>query len=67
VDGLSPRVDLTTGEVARALGLAKGTVCAAVRAGQLNAWRTPGGHYRIRVPDAARFAAELGYVPRPAV
>ena len=41
-------VYLTTGEVARRCQVSVGTVKNWIEAGQLEAFRTPGGHFRIK-------------------
>jgi len=46
-------VPLTTGDVARYLHVSQFTVSKWIRQGKLNAYVTPGGHYRIR-PDEFR-------------
>jgi len=56
----------TTIDVARRLGVSLQTVQRWVDAGQLTAWKTPGGHRRIDAASAERFfaasAARLGTV-----
>ena len=45
----------TTGDVARLLGVSDRTVVNWVRAGILQAFTTPGGHRRFRVPEIDEF------------
>ncbi len=52
--------DLTTIEVARMLGLAVRSVQLMVDRGELQAWRTPGGHRRISRDSVARWSAQRG-------
>lgn len=54
---------ITTGEVARQLGVSVPTVKKWIREGRLEAFRTPGGHYRIPAPAFRAFAARLGLAP----
>lgn len=48
---------LSTGDVARALGLSTDTV-ARIPKDRLDYWRTPGGHRRYRCSDVAAYARE---------
>ena len=50
--------DCTTVEVARRLGLAVRSVQLMVDRGELEAWKTPGGHRRIRRESVDRWVAE---------
>jgi excisionase family DNA binding protein len=45
----------TTGDVAKLLGVSDRTVVNWVRAGQLSAFTTPGGHRRFRASDVETF------------
>jgi excisionase family DNA binding protein len=59
--------DCTTVEVARRLGLAVRSVQLMVDRGELEAWKTPGGHRRIRRESVDRWVAERqAGVSRPA-
>ena len=59
--------DCTTVEVARRLGLAVRSVQLMVDRGELEAWKTPGGHRRIRRESVDRWVAERQTgVSRPA-
>lgn len=46
---------LTTGDVADYCGVSRMGVLRWIRDGKLQAYTTPGGHYRIRRPDFRRF------------
>lgn len=48
---------LTTGEVARICQVSQTTVLNWIRDRGLNAYMTPGGHYRIQPTDLQAFAA----------
>ncbi len=62
-----PRDDCTTVEVARRLGLAVRSVQLMVDRGELEAWKTPGGHRRISRESVDRWLAERqAGVSRPA-
>ncbi len=50
--------DCSTVEVARRLGLAVRSVQLMVDRGELDAWKTPGGHRRIRRASVDRWLAE---------
>jgi excisionase family DNA binding protein len=64
---LSDGDDCTTVEVARRLGLAVRSVQLMVDRGELEAWKTPGGHRRIRRESVDRWVAERqAGVSRPA-
>ena len=52
---------LTTGEVARRCQVSVGTVKNWIEAGQLEAFRTPGRHFRIRASELRRFQAAFGF------
>lgn len=56
---------LTTGEVALRCQVSIGTVKNWIDAGQLEAFRTPGRHFRIRSSVLERFQAAFGFVPDP--
>jgi excisionase family DNA binding protein len=59
--------DCTTVEVARRLGLAVRSVQLMVDRGELEAWKTPGGHRRIRRESVDRWLAERqAGISRPA-
>ena len=59
--------DCTTVEVARRLGLAVRSVQLMVDRGELEAWKTPGGHRRIRRESVDRWVAgRQAGVSRPA-
>jgi len=51
---------LTTGEVARHLYVSNGAVLKWIKSGKLKAYRTPGGHYRIKRRDFAAFLDKHG-------
>lgn len=48
---------LTTGDVARACQVSQATVLNWIRDRGLNAYTTPGGHFRIQVTELDSFAA----------
>ena len=52
---------LTTGEVARRCQVSVGTVKNCIEAGQLEAFRTPGRHFRIRTSELQLFQAAFGF------
>ena len=52
---------LTTGEVASRCQVSVGTVKNWIEAGQLEAFRTPGRHFRIRASELSRFQAAFGF------
>jgi excisionase family DNA binding protein len=52
---------LTTGEVARRCQVTVGTVKNWIEAGQLEAFRTPGRHFRIPSSALRRFQATFGF------
>src|SRR5215813_13556630 len=52
---------LTTGEVASRCQVSVGTVKNWIEAGQLQAFRTPGRHFRIRASELQRFQAAFGF------
>lgn len=49
-----------TFEAARLLGLSVGTVQSLVEQGELNAWKTPGGHRRIYLESIERYQLRHG-------
>ncbi len=49
-----------TFEAARLLGLSVGTVQSLVEQGELNAWKTPGGHRRIYLESIERYLQKHG-------
>lgn len=49
---------LTTGDIARACQVSQATVINWIRDRGLNAYTTPGGHFRVRVTDLETFAAQ---------
>ncbi|MCE2914310.1 MAG: excisionase family DNA-binding protein [Rubrivivax sp.] len=55
---VDPSEDCTTIEVAKRLGLAVRSVQLMVDRGELEAWKTPGGHRRIRRESVDRWLAE---------
>ena len=55
---------LTTWEAGRYANLSVSTIKNWVRKGGLKAYKTPGGHYRIRVRDLDRFLVSRG-IPLP--
>jgi len=52
---------LTTGEVARRCRVSVGTVKNWIEAGKLEAFRTPGRHFRIRASELRRLEAAFGF------
>lgn len=56
-----PPVTLTTFEVARLLGVSPPTVVNWVSSGLLEAYKTPGGHRRIRRESVVAFAHARGF------
>ena len=48
---------LTTGDIARICQVSQATVLNWIRDRGLNAYTTPGGHYRVRPSDLREFAA----------
>lgn len=52
---------LTTGEVARRCQVSLGTVKNWIEGGTLEAFRTPGGHFRIRTSTLKRFQVAFGF------
>ncbi len=52
---------LTTGEVASRCQVSVGTVKNWIEAGQLEAFRTPGRHFRVRASELRRFQAAFGF------
>ncbi|MFH1568296.1 MAG: response regulator [Gemmatimonadota bacterium] len=60
---MARRSALTTGEAAAHCQVSAETVANWVRRGQLEAYRTPGGHRRIRVDDFRQFLAAHGMPP----
>jgi len=51
---------VTTGKVARYCGVTRNGVIRWIRQGKLKAFRTPGGHYRIRKADFRAFLERFG-------
>ena len=49
---------LTTGQIARICQVSPATVLNWIRDRGLNAYATPGGHYRVQVQDLQAFAAQ---------
>lgn len=43
--------DLTVGQAAKILGVGPDTVRRWARAGRIDHWLTPGGHFRFRTSD----------------
>jgi len=56
---------LTTGEVARRCQVSVGTVKNWIEAGRLEAFRTPGRHFRIRTSALRRFQNAFGFSTDP--
>jgi excisionase family DNA binding protein len=56
---------LTTGEVASRCQVSVGTVKNWIEAGELEAFRTPGRHFRIRASALRRFQAAFGFAAEP--
>lgn len=56
-----------TFEAARLLGLSVGTVQSLVEQGELNAWKTPGGHRRIYLESIERYLQKHGKPTQTAV
>lgn len=54
---------MTTGEIARRCGVSLPTVKKWIREGRLQAFRTPGGHYRVRAGAFREFAERMGLEP----
>jgi excisionase family DNA binding protein len=54
---------LTTGAIARRLGVSPPTVKKWIREGRLDAFRTPGGHHRVRVGAFRAFARRMALGP----
>lgn len=54
---------LTTVDAARVLGLAVRSVQLMVDRGELDAWKTPGGHRRISLASVQRWQAQRGAAP----
>jgi excisionase family DNA binding protein len=54
---------MTTGEIARLCGVSLPTVKKWIREGRLQAFRTPGGHYRVREGAFREFAQRMGLEP----
>ncbi len=52
---------LTTGEVASRCQVSIGTVKNWIEAGQLEAFRTPGRHFRVRASELRRFQGAFGF------
>jgi excisionase family DNA binding protein len=62
LSGAAPR-DGSGGVVARHCGVSNTTVLRWIGAGELAAFRLPGGHYRIDDRDLAAFSARYGIPP----
>src|SRR3989442_11569545 len=56
---------LTPGEVARRCQVSVGTVKNWIEAGQLEAFRTPGGHFRIKSSPLQQFQSAFGFPADP--
>jgi excisionase family DNA binding protein len=54
---------MTTGEIASRCGVSPPTVKKWIREGRLQAFRTPGGHYRVREGAFREFAERMGLEP----
>jgi excisionase family DNA binding protein len=54
---------LRTGDVARACGVTPDGVLHWIRSGKLRAFRTPGGHYRVRPDDLTALMRQTGSGP----
>jgi len=54
---------LSTGDVARVCGVTRDGVAHWIRAGKLPAFRTPGGHFRVRDEDLRAFLRRSGGGP----
>ena len=50
----------STGEIAKALGLQRETVAAAIRDGRIKALKPLGGHWRVSAEELARLSAQGG-------
>lgn len=46
-----PKETVTTSKAAKLLGLSPSTVLRAIEHGQIQAWKTPGGHNRVVLSD----------------
>lgn len=57
--------DCSTRDVAKVLGLAVRSVQLMVDRGELDAWKTPGGHRRIARASVERWLAERSWVAAP--
>jgi len=51
---------LSSGELARLVGVSKRSIVKAVAEGRIRAARTVGGHYRIALPEARKFMSGRG-------
>ncbi len=58
---------LTTVDAARVLGLAVRSVQLMVDRGELDAWKTPGGHRRISLASVQQWQSRSGAGPAPTV
>src|SRR5690349_8761706 len=54
---------LTTREAARLLGIAVSTAQLWIESGALPAWKTPGGHRRVRLSDVSALLRERAGLP----
>jgi excisionase family DNA binding protein len=57
---------LTTREAAKLLGIAVSTAQLWIENGLLPAWKTPGGHRRVRWSDVSALLRERAGIPNPA-
>ena len=57
---------LTTGQAARYCHVSQATIINWIKKGKLRAYATPGGHYRILLPDFLSFL-EMYHMPVDAV
>jgi excisionase family DNA binding protein len=63
---LNQRDAYGTVEIARMLGVSPTTAVNWIRAGRMPAYRTPGGHRRVRREDLVKFVEENGF-PMPGI
>ena len=57
---MTGKQQMTAAAAARELGVNKSTVTRWIAAGKLPAFRTPGGHHRVRRVDVERLKREMG-------